>query len=223
MILLAIDCAAGLCAAALYDSGRQAVLAAISRDIGRGHAEDLTGVVQAVLHEAGRTYADLGLVAVTVGPGSFTGIRVGVAFARGLALALGIPAIGITTLEGIAAEAGVGRPVLAAIDAGRGEIHGALYSASGELLQGPVAMSPATAADLAAARDALLAGSAGPAIEAAATRPLAASEGQGATAGIETYARLAAMPGRDMTRPKPLYLRDADAKPQQGFAVPRAG
>jgi len=216
MILLAIDCAAGLCAAALYDTGQERILAAESRDIGKGHAEELTGVVKTVLQVAGKVYTDIGLVAVTVGPGSFTGIRVGVAFARGLALALGVPAIGITTLEGIATEAAGERPVLASIDAGRGEIHGALYSSDGELLRGPFAMAPADAATLALENEAVLAGSGAAAI--AETAP----EGQ-ATASIETYARLAARPGRDMAKPRPLYLREADAKPQQGFAVPRTG
>jgi tRNA threonylcarbamoyl adenosine modification protein YeaZ len=249
VILLAIDCAASLCAAALYDAVQDRVLAREVRDIGKGHAEELTGVVETVLRVAGRTYADIGLIAVTVGPGSFTGIRVGVAFARGLSLALRIPAIGIATLEGIAAEAGSGRAVLAAIDAGRGEIHGALYSADGELLHGPFAMSPAEAAVLALENDAALAGSGADVIAEAAPRPYPlpagrergssalppssfsspagsrqGDEGQpAATADIETYARLAARPGRDMTKPKPLYLRDADARPQQGFAVPRAG
>lgn len=224
MILLAIDCAAALCAAALYDTGQERMLASVSHDIGKGHAEALTGVVETVLQEAGKTYGDLGLIAVTVGPGSFTGIRVAVAFARGLSLALSIPAIGITTLEGIAAEAAGDRPVLAAIDAGRGEIHGALYASSGELLRGPFAMSPAEAAGLAREAGAVLAGS-GMGIIADAAPHLGRGEDEAqlpATAAIETYARLAAKPGRDMAKPKPLYLRDADAKPQQGFAVPRA-
>src|SRR5690606_3787240 len=126
---------------------------------------------ETVLNAAGRSYGDLGLIAVTVGPGSFTGIRVGVAFARGLSLALSIPAIGITTLEGIAAEARSDKAVLACVDAGRGEIHGALYSASGELLRGPFAMSPTEAATLARENDALLAGSGADVIAEAAPHP----------------------------------------------------
>ncbi len=74
-------------------------------DIGKGHAEHLMAVVEAAMKQAGVEYSDLGAVAVSVGPGSFTGVRVGVSAARGFAMALKIPAIGVTTLEAIAAEA----------------------------------------------------------------------------------------------------------------------
>src|SRR5690606_4188395 len=67
MVLLAIDCAAGLCAAALYDTEQDRVLASVSHDIGKGHAEALTDVVETALQDAGKTYGDLGLIAVTVG------------------------------------------------------------------------------------------------------------------------------------------------------------
>src|SRR3546814_13369642 len=78
-------------------------------------------MIRRVMAEAGRTFADLGAVAVTVGPGSFTGVRIGRAAARGIALAAGCPCIGVTTLEGIALEAGAGTPLLVAMDTRRGE------------------------------------------------------------------------------------------------------
>ena len=76
----------------------------------RGHAEALMPMLDAVLAEAGAGYRDLTRIAVCTGPGSFTGIRIGIAAARGLALGLGVPAIGITRLEALAAGAAPGRP-----------------------------------------------------------------------------------------------------------------
>jgi len=206
--LLAIDTAANLCAACVWDTDAgergRAVL-----DLGKGHAEHLMGAIDAALKAAGSTYADLDGIAVSVGPGSFTGVRVGVAAARGLALALKVPAVGVTTLEALADEArdaDPGRPVVARIEAGRGQAYLAGFSAGGEATFGPAALSleAAEAFVREAGADALLAA--------------------GTTADIATYARLAARKlaaGPAPQKPKPLYLREADARPQDAFALPR--
>jgi tRNA threonylcarbamoyl adenosine modification protein YeaZ len=157
-----------------------------------------------------------------VGPGSFTGVRVGVAAARGLALALKIPAVGVTTLEAIAAEtanAFAGKPSMVVLDAGRGEINAAIYDKGGVLVHGPVATTLAEAARLAREQALVLAGSA--AVNVAEESGRAFLFGQAsATADIRIYARLGAAKGIG-EKPKPLYLREADAKPQAGFVLPR--
>src|SRR5690606_3902535 len=97
----------------------------------------------AALEQAGSAYGDLDAIAVSTGPGSFTGVRVGVAAARGLALALKIPAAGVTTLEALAHQAQAmrpGRPAIAAIDAGRGEVYAASFAADGAPLAAPAAI-----------------------------------------------------------------------------------
>ena len=94
--LLAFDTSAAHCAAALLSG--DTILAARSEEMGRGQAERLVPLLQEVLAETGTTWADLTRIGVGIGPGNFTGIRISVATARGLALGLGIPAIGITSL-----------------------------------------------------------------------------------------------------------------------------
>ncbi|TPN68112.1 tRNA (adenosine(37)-N6)-threonylcarbamoyltransferase complex dimerization subunit type 1 TsaB [Mesorhizobium sp. B1-1-1] len=224
MKMLAIDCAANLCAACVYDAGARQELGRAVLDLGKGHAEHLMGVIAEALKAGATAYAGLGAIAVSVGPGSFTGLRVGVSTARGLALALKLPAIGVTTLEALAAEAAgafPGRAVLAALDAGREEIHAALYDEMSVLTYGPAVVTLADAVAMASERSSVLAGTAATRIAASAGRSFDIGP-ETATADILTYARLAAAKGEG-ERPKPLYLRGADAKPQAGFILSRQG
>lgn len=119
MIVLGIDTCLGACAAAVLTDGQ--VLATRSEAMTRGHQERLAPLVQEVMAEAGVTFAELGLVGVTIGPGSFTGLRVGLAFAKGLSAALGIPVAGVGSLAALAEP--VAGTVLAAIDARRGQLY----------------------------------------------------------------------------------------------------
>lgn len=222
MKILAIDTAANLCAACVFDTeagelGRSVV------DLGKGHAEHLMSVIDGALANGGAIYADLHLIAVSIGPGSFTGIRVGVAAARGLSLALKVPAVGVTTLDALAQEARSafpGRDILAAIDARRDQFYVARYDGSGKCLRGPAIDSLADAVAEIASPNIVLAGSAADMVADALGRPMDIAA-RAATADIATYARLAARQDRDASPPRPLYLRDADARPQQGFAVAR--
>ena len=226
MTLLAIDCSANLCAACVYDADAAGELGREVRDLGKGHAEHLMAVIEEALEKSDKIFADLTAVAVSVGPGSFTGIRVAVATARGLALALKIPAIGVTTLEALAAEARqdfAGRAILAALDGGRGDIHAALYDELAVLRYGPAAITLEEAVAMISAAGAapVLTGTAARRIGEAAGHPFDLGP-LAATADIATYARLAAGKGPG-EKPKPLYLRDADAKPQAGFVLTRVG
>lgn len=224
MILLAIDCAASLCAASVYDVDAGRELGRSVRDLGKGHAEHLMAVIDEALAQAGKSYADLGRIAVSTGPGSFTGVRVGVSAARGFSLALKIPAVGVSTLEALAQETrdALGeRSVFAALDAGRAEIHAALYDEGGAVLREPAVLTLEEAATIAASGAVALAGTAARMVADAVVVDKVFQFGPMlATADIGTYARLAAgkEPGE---RPKPVYLRAPDAKPQAGFVLPR--
>lgn len=92
-VVLAFDTSAAHCAAALLVGER--IVVARTEDMGRGQAERLFPLLEEILSEAGKTWRDLTAIGVGVGPGNFTGIRISVSAARGLALALGIPAVGI--------------------------------------------------------------------------------------------------------------------------------
>jgi tRNA threonylcarbamoyl adenosine modification protein YeaZ len=227
MILLAIDTAASLCAACVHDSEAGVELGREVLDIGKGHAERLIGVIEGALRQAGLAYADLNRIGVSIGPGSFTGVRVGVATARGLALALGIPAVGVNTLEALAAEAHTkfpDKPALAAIDGRRGDLYCAVHAPDGSVLSAPAAISTVDAVLLTRRHDAALIGNGADAILAAASDHIPLDTGlRGATADIGFYASLAASKEATDEKPKPLYLRGADAKPQSGFALARAG
>ena len=94
-----MDTSAGACSAALWED---AIIFERTKEMQRGHAEALLPMILSVMRDADRRFTDLDLVAVTVGPGAFTGLRVGLAAARGIALAAGLPCFGVTTLEAIA-------------------------------------------------------------------------------------------------------------------------
>ena len=137
--LLAIDCAAGACSVAVRDAS--GILAAAHSAMERGQAEALMPMVADVLAEAGIVASDLGAVAATVGPGSFTGVRIGLAAARGIALAAGLPTVPVTTLEAIAEAAGPGdQPLLVVLDAKRSDVYGQWFGPDGTALDGPRAL-----------------------------------------------------------------------------------
>jgi tRNA threonylcarbamoyl adenosine modification protein YeaZ len=224
MRLLAIDTAANLCAAAVLDTAPGGGSFRAVRDIGKGHVEHLFEVIGQSLSMAGCGYGDLGRIIVATGPGSFTGLRVGISAARGLALTLGIPAIGVSTLDAIAAEAAAlypGRAVLAAIDARRDEAYWSIHDASGSRSAGPGVITIADLAGRIAAEPPVLAGNAARIVAEAAGIANPEFGPETATADILTYAGLgaAALPSG---KPRPLYLRQPDARPQTGFAIARA-
>lgn len=219
MIVLAIDTSGSGCSAAVYDSEAAAVLGRSGADLGKGHAERLMEFVDAALATAGRSLDDIDRIAVTVGPGSFTGIRVGVAAARGFALALGKPAVGVSTLavlaEGIRAEA-PGRPVLAAIDAKRDEVYVQAFDAAGVAMSEPEALSVDAARARFSGFDGVVGGSGAPLV----APDRAAQSPELIDAAVVAALGVAADPAS--AKPKPLYLRGPDAKPQAGFAIARA-
>lgn len=219
MIVLAIDTASTQCAACVHDADAGRELSRVVRPMVTGHAAALSGVIDDALKAAGMTWRDLGRVAATIGPGSFTGVRIAVAAARGLALALDIPSVGVNVLDALAEPArksNAGRAVMAALDARRDEIHAALWDREGKLVVAPGAIGIREARDLAAGARAVLTGSAAPMICGADLEVANIS----AAPDIGVVAHLAAR-AEAVSPATPLYLRAPDAKPQVSRILPR--
>jgi tRNA threonylcarbamoyl adenosine modification protein YeaZ len=189
--LLAFDTSAAHCAAALLLPDGRCLIR--EEAMQKGQAERLLPLLEELLAEGGLGWSDLAALAVGTGPGNFTGVRISVAAARGLALGLGVPAIGITRLEALAH--GLPRPLTVVEDARREEVYLQHFTEAGA--------EPARLAPLSGAQTGAVTGSgAGPAALPAAM-PL-----------VEAIARLAAARRHEpQPRPAPFYLRGADAAP----------
>lgn len=162
MLLLALDTATPAMTVALHDGSR--VLADQATVSSRRHGELLAAMIEQVLAAGGATRADLGAIAVGTGPGPYTGLRAGLVTARVLSSALGVPAVGVCTLDVIAREAApaaAGREFIVATDARRKELYWARYAPDGRRSGEPMVGSPAEVALAAAAPGTAPAGAAG--------------------------------------------------------------
>lgn len=219
--LLALDCSAGACSAAVRDDAR--VLAAARTAMERGHAEALMPLVARVMAEAGLGWKQLDAVAATVGPGSFTGVRIGLAAARGIALAAGLPTVPVTSLEAIAEAADAGpEPLLVVLESKRRELYGQWFSATGGALDAPRAALPETllAAGPAGATGIRVAGDAAARLRECAPAPAglrsAGDAGPDARAVAAVALRRLAQGGAAPLTP--LYLRPPDVTPPSATA-----
>jgi len=226
MLVLAIDTALDACSAAVLDSERRIIVASETQPMQRGHAEALMPLIARVMDGAGKEFRELDRIAVTTGPGSFTGLRVGISAARGIALATGKPAIGLTTLAAFAAPhiAEDDRlPVVAAIDARHDHVYLQVFGPRGRTLVAPKVASLREAVRAAQTDPARIVGSAAELIAAAwpKTEPPPPTVDQRGAPDIGWVARLAAAADEGHGSPKPLYLRAPDAKPQDASRLPR--
>lgn len=215
MLTLALDTANDRIAAAL--AGERIAVSRVEA-ITRGHAERLFPLIDELFAEAGRTIADVSRIAVNIGPGSFTGIRIAVAAARGLGVALNVPVVGIDALRLIAAslDEPAGGPVLAAIDARRGEVYAGLYGPKGEVIEAPFAAEAEDVLARVGDRAVVMAGSGAAilshqaAVSGRRVLPIDAMTGTNPLA----LARLGAAADPALAPARPLYLRAPDAKAQ---------
>ena len=209
MIVLAIDTTLGACSAAVLDDG--AVLASVSEPMQRGHQERLAPLVAETMAAAGLGFGELDRIGVTVGPGSFTGLRVGLAFAKGFALALDIPCVGIGALEALAASHPDDGVTAAVVDAGRGQIYLQLFdtgAARGPPEVAALEDAPERIRRLAAGAPLTLMGSA---VALAEQMPGVRFVRLTAPDPV-AVARLAAAAPASAAPPRPLYLRAPDAR-----------
>lgn len=224
--LLAFDAAGRGCSAAVWRAGR--VLAADQAAMARGQAERLVPMIESVLADAGVGHAELDAIAVTTGPGAFTGVRIGLATARGYALALHIPAIGVGSLSAIAAgtdpDARAGRTLLVLIDAKRADVYAQAFHPDLTPASEPMATPPDALDAALPAGPVLLAGDGDAGAEQAlraAGRELARASAP-ALVDPGVLAQLAGqqpLPAADAPPPRPVYLRPPDVTWPAGHAA----
>lgn len=205
-IVLGFDTSGPYCSAAVF--ARDDVVSAFYEDMQRGQAERLMPILEDVMTDAGLDWSDLSALGVGVGPGNFTGIRISVAAARGLAMGLGIPAVGVSLLDALAF--GTDGPILSCIDARRESAY--LLGHNGA---GPAEI---THVEIDALDPALLPEGTvviGSSSEVIGTR-YGFPQRPAAYAPASAIASLAAQRfGPDTPAPKPLYIRSADAAPSK--------
>lgn len=226
MRVLAIDTALSACSACIWQAGDPEPLVRETIPMERGHAEALLPLVDRLASRVDGGFESLDRVAVTVGPGSYTGLRVGIAAARGIGLAAGVPVVGVATLSAFLAPlmAGDRRGLFtAAIDAKHGHIYIQAVAVGGRTIIQPSLMGFRDAVRLLGSGPILVTGSA--------ALPLAAeARAQGVDVvatdpalvpDIVWVARLGAIADPAQALPKPLYLREPDAKPQDAARIAR--
>lgn len=218
MNILALDTTTSACSVAVRTDDRE-VSSCVTME--RGHTEALLPMVRTVLERASCHFTGIDAIAVTVGPGAFTGLRIGLAAARGMALAAGIPCMGITSLEAVAeaidSEERAGRALLVALDSKRADLFAQVFHAGGPPLGPAVAVPADGLMDLLPPQPILVAGTAAStAVEYLVQRGVDAIRANGTGCPhARDVARIAARRGINqdtatLPPPSPLYLRPPD-------------
>jgi len=224
MRLLAIDSALPAVSACVLESGERAPLASESLPMSRGHAEALMPLIARVMQATPGGFESLDRIVATIGPGSFTGIRIGLAAARAIGLACGKPVVGVSTLAALAAPlilAHDERPILACVDARHGHCYAQMFSGEGNALGPPrVALNMEVAA-LACQQPCRLVGDGASlvAVEAWARGAKAEVVGAATVPLIEFVAMLGFLAEPGAAPPRPLYLKAVDAAPMRGAPI----
>jgi len=226
MRVLAIDTALAACSVAVLDTEQPGVLASESRPMARGHAEALMPLVAELMKRADLTFTAIDRIVVTTGPGSFTGLRVGIAAARGIALAADKPAFGVSTLSAYAAPylaEDDTSPVIAAIDARHDHVYLQVFGPAGRIVMAPRLAAMSEAVRAASEAPSRIVGSAAQTIAdrlpSGALMPLRIDPRD--APDILWVARMGAVLPEGQSPPRPQYLRAPDAQPQNAAQLPR--
>jgi tRNA threonylcarbamoyladenosine biosynthesis protein TsaB len=225
MRVLAIDTALAACAAAVLDTDH-GIVASESLPMVRGHAEALIPLIARVMKQSDMTFRDLSRIAVTTGPGSFTGVRVGLAAARGFGVATGVPVVGVSTLSVYAAPHLAGNsnsPVVAAIDARHEHVFLQVFGPGGHTLVSPRLARLSEAIRAASDAPVCLVGSAARAVAdglAKDAAPPRAIDPRDAP-DIMWVAQIGAVTPQAQSPANPQYLRAPDAHAQNAAQLPR--
>jgi tRNA threonylcarbamoyladenosine biosynthesis protein TsaB len=230
MRVLALDTALGATSVTLFDTANGQVLAEERVEMQRGHAEALVPMAARVMEKAGLAFSAVDRFAATIGPGSFTGLRIGISAARAFALAHRKPVVGVSTLAAFAAPAlfgGSGQSVAAAVDARHGMIFYQFTAPEGRVMAGPGLFSLADAARKIGAGPVIMTGDAAELLARAMKeqnpdlRITEETVRQRPAPEISWVARLAAVADPTISACRPLYLREANVTAQDGARLQR--
>ena len=230
MNILALDTSIGVCGAAVLLAGGDAQRTVLCEEsMARGHAEALMPMVAEVMAGAGIGFAELDLIAATLGPGSFTGVRIAIAAARGFALVTKAKLWGTDSLTVMARAAltsgaiGSGTPFAVAVDARGDMLYAGLYDGEGRKLDGPLLIGADEAVALLPDDLAIAVGSGAVHLAEAARRQGRQVEAMrpDLQPSAAALAELALEANETLSTLRPLYLRPPDAKPQGSMAVAR--
>ncbi|GBF26332.1 tRNA threonylcarbamoyladenosine biosynthesis protein TsaB [bacterium MnTg02] len=235
MNILAFDTSMKACSAAvLAGSASPSALFHTFEELERGHMERLVPMIEQVMEEAGLAYQDLDRIAVTTGPGTFTGVRIGLACARALALAANLPLVGATSLcvmasavrdqlEALADGSHLDRPLAIAVDARREQIYFQLFSSDLAPMTEPAALTLEDAVNELPQCAILAAGSASLCLAEIADQ--SGRKVRAVAVKLQPDAAVLARLAQDLAPAqepvRPLYLRNPDAKPQFDKVLPR--
>lgn len=222
-----MDTALGLCSACVLDGMTGKVLATESLPMDKGHAESLMPLIERVVTKVPGKFKTIERVAVSVGPGSFTGLRVALSAARAFGVALRVPVVGVTTLSAFAlpylfdeSE----RVIASVIDARHSHLYAQVMSHDGQILMPPDVVSISAMADWLHGRRIRVIGNGARLLE-----TLLIDRGEdvvcdGDLAGpdIQSIAHLGMIATPHLALPTPMYLKPPDALPQQNGRLPRA-
>lgn len=227
MKILAIDTALQAVSACVCEDGAAAPEVSETIMMQRGHAEALLPLLDRIMAEVDGGFAALGRVAVTVGPGSFTGLRVGIAAARAIGIACNVPVVGVSTLAALAAPLILSQKpglVAAAIDARHGNVYFAAFGPDGRALVPPRVATVRDAVRLLGAGPIRMAGSGAPmlAIEAWSAHLAAEVVGDVGAPDIAFVGKLGLLADPLTATARPLYLKPPDVKPQEASHLPLA-
>lgn len=227
MRVLAIDTSCAATSVAVYDFELRATLAVETLGMAQGHAEALAPMVRRAMEKVEGGFPTLDRVAVCVGPGSFTGIRIGIAMARAMGVALRVPAVGVSGLLAFAGplladpQPGV---IAAAIDARHGQVYFQLFEASGRPMFAPRCVKVRDAVRLIGGSPARLCGNAAALIADETARGAVELDASQASLhpDIISIARAGFALDPATAPPRPLYIKPPDAQPHQGDMIARA-
>jgi tRNA threonylcarbamoyl adenosine modification protein YeaZ len=227
MRVLAIDTSRGACSAAVYEGALRAALARETEPMQRGHAEALAPMVARVLADVEGGASSLGKVAVAVGPGSFTGLRIGVALAKAMALTLEIPVVGVSTLLAFAGpmlddpRPGV---IASVIDAGHGQVYFHLIDSKARQIFSPRVISLRDAVRAIGGSTARVVGDAAGLLADEARRAGVDVDASAASTfpDIVALARIGLAADPAAWPARPFYIKPHDAHPPRDESIPRA-